>query len=191
MRFASAFVLALAVTSLANAAQILTATFTDLGGGKQAAVIAVGDGSNTGSWAINLTVTGAAGSTIEQVAAFGGAVNVHKETDANTYQSIVGSGYTKDLDTWYYDSIFTGTLTQGVTASANLFKVHVGTGAGVNWGTVNVMHVVFTGSALDYTASIGRASQAYNVAGTFQVPEPSSLAALALAAAAVIRGRRR
>jgi hypothetical protein len=173
---------------VASAAPVVSADVTDIGGGLYSSVISLSDGSSTGSWAANLTVTGANGAQINQVTAFG-AVTINTESDANTYQGIVGSGYTKATDTWYYNSIFTTVLPAGIVPGANSFQAHVGTAAGVNWGEVTMLHIVSTEGVLNYSGTIGRASQNYSPSGSITIPEPASLALAATGL--LLAGRRR
>jgi hypothetical protein len=186
-----AICLSVLLAGAASAAPIVSSQVTDLGGGLYSSVISLSDGSTTGSWAANLTFTGAGGAQINQVAAFG-ALAVNTETDAGTYQALPGSGYTKSTDTWYYNTVFTTVLPAGVVPGANSFKAHVGTAAGVNWGEVTMLHIVSTQGALSYSGTIGRGGNNYNVSGSFDVPaipEPASLAAAA--AGLLLAGRRR
>lgn len=182
----------LAAASVASAAApTVNAVQTDLGGGLYGTTISLSDGSSVGSWAANLTITGNGGAVVNELKAFS-ALTVNTESDATNYQGIAGSGYTKLMDTWYYNSAFTTVLPAGVAETANGFRAHIGTAAGVNWGDVNALYVVSTVGALDYSGTIGRASQNYNVAGSIAVPvpEPTTLGLLAGGSLLMLRRRR-
>ncbi|NJL30847.1 MAG: PEP-CTERM sorting domain-containing protein [Phycisphaerales bacterium] len=190
MKMVLSALVVMTAAQLANAAPIVKSTVTDLGGGLYQTIVTLSDGAVSGSWATNMTVTGTEGAVVNQVAAFG-AISVNTQSDATTYAGIGGSGYSKDLDTWYYNSIFTTVLPQGVQQLTNGMKAHVGTAAGVIWGDVELLHVVSTTGTLAYSGTIGRGGDVYNVAGTIPVviPEPASLALLGLGSLALLRRR--
>ncbi len=172
---------------VASAAPVVSAEVTDIGGGLYSSVISLSDGSSIGSWAANLTFSGANGAQINQVL-FGGATPVHSESMANAF-SFVGSTYTKPTDTWYYDGAFTTVLPNGIAEGANSYRAHIGTAAGVNWGQVAMLHIVSTEGVLNYSGTIGRASQNYSPSGSITIPEPASLALAATGL--LLAGRRR
>lgn len=123
-----------------------------------------------------------------------GVLDVNKESDADSFAATPGSGFVKNTDTWVGKS-WTDFPGKGVISSPTLFQITAGTGGGSQFTKVQLAHIVATGN-VDFSGTVSRAGQDYEILGTLAVPEPTSVVlgacgALALAPVFVRRGLRR
>jgi len=171
--------LAIAVLVLATqyctAAPIVTSTVSDLGGGLHAFdVYLVDPGSDAKSWFVtDFEFTGA----IQQILAFG-SVTVSKESDANTFNGL--GGYVKLTDTWA-GAAWVDFPPPAIVDTPGVFSITGGTGGGSAYTTVLLAHIVASGQ-IDYSGRISRYTvpNGLSVEGTLAVPEPATVALLAI-----------
>lgn len=165
-------------------------------------------GSTMGAWAVNLISYGDANGMIWQLDR--GGFPVDTEPDAIAYDapshptntSLKNNGYDKNADTWVgrnFSLIGVGTFTQpndvfDPSAGPNEWDLHVGTGMGLDYGTVLLgqwaMNLSGPTSFLTIQGNISRAGVQYDL-GTLRilVPEPMTLSLLG--AGLLVLGRRR
>ena len=177
--------------SLAGAAPVVTASHVNVDG-MHGVTFSVDDGGAVGSWAMELLFTALDGGTINQLNAFVTIV-VDTETNADVYDPLYpGSGYIKAQDSWAYDP-FTGIgpLPQ-FDETATTYYVHAGTPAGADQGALDLVYVVINSSTrLQATGTVSRLGEDFDVDMIYEIPEPATLAMLALGAVTLIRRRNR
>ncbi|KPK82990.1 MAG: hypothetical protein AMJ81_08630 [Phycisphaerae bacterium SM23_33] len=131
------------------------------------------------------------GTMINQVLAYGNT-RVDEEADADMYHGLLpGSNYHKDLDTWIMDEF--GHALMSCTQGPNYYERESGTEAGVMHVTVGHAYIVCDGS-LAFAGRLGTGNPVpfwTDVSGVIPVPEPATLALLALGACLPLLRRRR
>lgn len=135
-----------------------------------------------GSYAVELAFEG----QIVDVLALGSPVDTKTDADANDGSS----GYEKEEDTWYVDSVFdttnpghnpfTGTVTEGFAAHFTNGQLFVSLGSGTNHGVLTdlIQVVVKPGSVAQFSGLIAQGGQSFQTSATFQVPEPTTSSVL-------------
>ena len=186
----------------ANAAPIVSATTTSLGGGLTGFEITIdaNDGINTSMFVDDATQGGLGFSItggIQQTLAFG-SIDVDDEINAASFNGIMGSGYDSSLDSYYRAPWVSNLQGMGITGGApgsSDFRIFAGTGLGSMVEVVPFAYIV-SSTDLDYAGTISRGGQDFAVSGTLSasaapVPEPGAVVQFAAGLAIVSMTLRR
>lgn len=172
---------------------------TDLGGGLYGYQLGIYS-TRTGSvaYAAELHLSS---SSIQQVKAFG-SLAADRESQADNYSMIPGSGYVKSQDTWIYSpfgfitSFYGGDGASPSVQTATDFTFSVGSGSTLlttgNVASAVPIAYVVAGSTLNYEGRVSYFQNGNTQIGSFTaVPEPATLGLAGIAAAGLLGRRRR
>jgi hypothetical protein len=184
-------VLMLAMSSFSLGGVTMTWVATDLGSGLTAYdfTVASDDGHTDYSFATNnLVFTADSGVSFNQ-SLVNNMVGVDKESDANTWNGMMG--YSKALDTWYYNV----TNPWGVISPSNvsvsgtsvLTLNNLGLGQAYTESAL-LIHIVADGN-FSWTGGISRHGVTTDVSG--QIPEPLTMSLLGVGGFGLILKRRK
>jgi hypothetical protein len=154
------------LASTASAAPILEYNVTDIGGGLYAYefILNGNDGLELSFGTTDLTFTG----QIHQMAAFGGFVPVHDESNANGYHVNPPAAYNKNLDTWMYDgwAAIAGGVTDvgGWNGVGSPVILSVGSGTDTYYQQKSLIHLVAS-SDVTWSGIIARDGDPYHTSG--------------------------
>ncbi|MDP6544354.1 MAG: PEP-CTERM sorting domain-containing protein [Phycisphaerae bacterium] len=163
------------MSTAANAAPSLDYTAEDIGGGLTKYVFTMygNDGLDLSFGSTNLTFTGA----IHQIAAFGGFVPVHDESNANGYHVNPPAAYNKNLDTWMYDgwAAIAGGVTDvgGWNGVDSPVVLSVGSGTATYYQQKDLIQII-AGGEIGWSGIIARDGNPFDTSGTATLGAPGS-----------------
>jgi hypothetical protein len=179
----------------------LGAEITELGDGLYLFDVTVyaNDGEGRSFFLEDMAFSGHEGSLISQRLFFGliGSQEVDTDEDAAPRDGIGDPAYQASEDSWFHTENYWPVIF-GITQEENLYSFTGGTSSPADDGlkyfsdVAPLGHIVVAGEALDYEGIINRKGVAYNVSGTFVVPEPGTAMLLSLGLTGItVLGRRR